>query len=150
MVTEKKLTLGNGIRSGKRKGQQLSFPNNEWFPDKSIILMKKIVIMKVHGRMEHAMHSGGFLVELTSEKKSEGVISQVREVFQAEGTHAMVPGKKAIQAGGMWEGSSFEPGDKGRDHTQGTHECLKKCNMRPTTCLYFITAGRQKSKMEMI
>lgn len=85
-----------------------------------------------------------------SQKASWMAVFVVSSLSSAEGTHAMVPGKKAIQAGGMWEGSSFEPGDKGRDHTQGTHECLKKCNMRPTTCLYFITAGRQKSKMEMI
>lgn len=66
MVTKKKLTLGNGTRSGERKGQQLSFPNTEWFPDKGIILMKKIIIVKVGGRMECAMHSGGFLGELKS------------------------------------------------------------------------------------
>lgn len=74
----------------------------------------------------------------------------MREVFQAEETRVTVPGKKEIQAGAVWEGSSFEPGDKGRDHTQGAHEFLKKCNVRPTTCLYFITAGRQKSTLEAI
>lgn len=78
-MTKKKLTLENGTGSGEGKGQRLSLPNTEWFPDESISLMKKIIIVKVHRRMGYAMVSGGFLEEVTNKMKPEGGISQVRE-----------------------------------------------------------------------